>query len=115
MSSASNLKAPSRPSVRKPSAPALEAARDEPRPQGALTRQDIALAIADKCEDVSKREAKRLVDSGAIGQIQALLGDPKGQWVKRGYILPLLNITYAAVNLNIKNASAMMNTIARMI
>ena len=63
MSSASNLKAPSRPSVRKPSAPALEAARDEPRPQGALTRQDIALAIADKCEDVSKREAKRLVDS----------------------------------------------------
>jgi hypothetical protein len=42
----------------------------------------------------------------AIGQIQALLGDPKGQWVKRGYILPLLNITYAAVNLNIKNASA---------
>jgi len=63
MSSASNLKAPSLPSVRKPSAPALEAARDEPRPQGALTRQDIALAIANKCEDVSKREAKRLVDS----------------------------------------------------
>ncbi len=63
MSSASNLQTPSRPSVRKPKAPALEAARDEPRPQGALTRQDIAFAIANKCENVSKREAKRLVDS----------------------------------------------------
>ena len=63
MSSASNLQAPSRLGVRKPKVPALEAARDEPRPQGALTRQDIALAIAIQCEDVSKREAKRLVDS----------------------------------------------------
>ena len=68
MSSASNLQAPSRPSVRKPKAPAFEAARDEPRPQGALTRQDIALAIANKCENVSKREAKRLVD-GVIDEI----------------------------------------------
>ena len=42
----------------------------------------------------------------AISMIQALLGDPKGQWVKRGYILPLINITYGAVNLNLKNASA---------
>jgi hypothetical protein len=41
----------------------------------------------------------------AISTIQALLGDPKGQWVKRGYVLPILNITYAAVNLNLKNAS----------
>lgn len=63
MSPASNLQAASRPSIRKPKAPALEAARDEPRPQGALTRQDIALAIATKSGKVSKREAKRLVDS----------------------------------------------------
>jgi integration host factor subunit alpha len=63
MSPASKLQAPSRPSVRKPKAPALEPAREEQRPQGALTRQDIALAIANKCESVSKREAKRLVDS----------------------------------------------------
>lgn len=42
----------------------------------------------------------------AISTIQALLGDPKGQWVKRVYILPLINITYGAVNLNIKNASS---------
>ena len=33
------------------------------RARKAPTRQDIAFAIADKCEDVSKREAKRLVDS----------------------------------------------------
>ena len=59
MSPASN-----RASARKPKAPA----REEPRPQGALTRQDIALAIANKCENVSKREAKRLVDS-AIDEI----------------------------------------------
>ncbi len=62
MSSASNLQAPSPPSVRKPKAPALEAARKEPRPQAALTRQDIAVAIANKCGNISKREAKRLVD-----------------------------------------------------
>ena len=42
----------------------------------------------------------------AISMIQALLGDPKGQWVKRGYILPLINITYGAINLNLKNASS---------
>lgn len=42
----------------------------------------------------------------AISMIQALLGDPKGQWVKRGYVLPLINITYGAVNLNLKNASS---------
>jgi hypothetical protein len=42
----------------------------------------------------------------AIQMVQALLGDPKGQWVKRGYILPLLNITYGAVVLNLKNASS---------
>ncbi len=58
MSPASNLQAPSRPNVRKPKAPA----RDETRPRGAFTRQDIALAIANHCENISKREAKRLVD-----------------------------------------------------
>ena len=63
MSPASNLQAASPPSIREPKAPALEAARDEPRPQGALTRQDIALAIATKSGNVSKREAKRLVDT----------------------------------------------------
>ena len=68
MSPASKLPAPSPPSVRKPKAPALEAAREEPRPRGALTRQDIAVAIANKCESVSKREAKRLVD-GVIDEI----------------------------------------------
>ena len=41
-----------------------------------------------------------------ISTVQALLGDPKGQWVKRGYVLPLLNISYGAVNLNLKNASS---------
>ena len=73
MSSANNLQTPSGPSVRKPKAPALEAARDEPRPQGgALTRQDIAFAIASKCKNVSKREAKRLVD-GVIDEIMKTL------------------------------------------
>jgi len=33
------------------------------RPLGTLTRQDIALAIFDRCEGLSRREAKRLVDS----------------------------------------------------
>ncbi|HEY8137745.1 MAG TPA: integration host factor subunit alpha [Methylocystis sp.] len=64
MSPASNLQAPSRPSVRKPKAPV----REGPCPKGALTRQDIALAIANKCQNVSKREGKRLVDS-VIGEI----------------------------------------------
>jgi|GEM_PF-1065951 integration host factor subunit alpha len=63
MSPASNLKTPSQPSFRKPKALVLKAARNEPRPQGALTRQDMALAIANMCGNISKREAKRLVDS----------------------------------------------------
>jgi integration host factor subunit alpha len=63
MSTVGNVRAPSRRSNRKPKAPEFEATRDEPRPQGTLTRQDIALAIATKCENISKREAKRLVDS----------------------------------------------------
>ncbi|MFY9628414.1 MAG: HU family DNA-binding protein [Methylocystis sp.] len=35
----------------------------EDGPLGTLTRQDIALAIFDRCEGLSRREAKRLVDS----------------------------------------------------
>jgi hypothetical protein len=42
----------------------------------------------------------------AIQKIQALLGDPRGQWVKQGYVMPILDITYASILLNIKNASA---------
>jgi nucleoid DNA-binding protein len=80
MSPASNLQAPSRPSVRKPKAPALEAARKERRPQVvALTRQDIALAIANKCGNISKREAKRLVD-GVIDEIVTTLS--RGETLK---------------------------------
>lgn len=39
------------------------------------------------------------------GKIQALLGDPRGQWVTRAYINPLIDLSYAAINLNLKNAS----------
>lgn len=72
MTPASNLKTPSRPGIREPKAPALEAARDEPRPQCALTRQNIALAIAHKFGNISKREAKRLVD-GVIDEMVTTL------------------------------------------
>jgi hypothetical protein len=41
----------------------------------------------------------------AISTVQALLGDPTGQWVTRDYILPLLNVTYGSIYLNLKNAS----------
>lgn len=41
----------------------------------------------------------------AIQTVQALLGDPKGQWVKRGYIVPFINLAYGLVTLNLKNAS----------
>lgn len=41
----------------------------------------------------------------AIKMTQGLLGDPRGQWVTRAYILPFLNIGYGLVNLNLKNAS----------
>lgn len=40
-----------------------------------------------------------------MATVQALLGDPTGQWVTRDYILPLLNISYGNVNLNVANAS----------
>ena len=42
----------------------------------------------------------------AVQKIQALLGDPKGQWVKKGYVMPILDLTYGALYLNLKNASA---------
>lgn len=41
-----------------------------------------------------------------IKRVQALLGDPRGQWVKRGYVMPILDLTYGSVYLNIKNGSA---------
>jgi len=72
MSAASNLKTPSRPSPRKPKSLAPSAPHAERGPQGTLTRQDIALAIASNCENISKREAKRLVD-GVIEEIVATL------------------------------------------
>jgi integration host factor subunit alpha len=79
MSPAGNLQSPSRPSFGEPKAAALEPARDETRAQGALTRQDIAVAIANKCQNISKREAKRLVDS-AIDAIVTTL--TRGENVK---------------------------------
>lgn len=44
--------------------------------------------------------------ANAIATVRALLGDPLGQWVTREYILPLMNISYASVNLNLANASS---------
>lgn len=42
----------------------------------------------------------------AIKKVQALLGDPRGQWVKPAYVIPLMDTAYSTVYLNIKNASA---------
>jgi integration host factor subunit alpha len=82
MSAAGNFKTPSRPNLRKPKALATkafatkalapEAPHRERGPQGTLTRRDIALAIANQCENISKREAKRLVD-GVIDEIVSTL------------------------------------------
>lgn len=36
---------------------------------------------------------------------RALLGDPRGQWTTKNYLLPLLNVAYADVVLNLKNGS----------
>jgi hypothetical protein len=41
----------------------------------------------------------------AISKIQALLGDPRGMWVKKSYVLPLLDLSYRSIYLNMKNAS----------
>ena len=43
----------------------------------------------------------------AIGYIQALLGDPRGTWVKRNYVLPLMNVSCGDILLNLKNGSSM--------
>jgi len=43
----------------------------------------------------------------AIGTVQALLGDPKGTWVKRNYVLPLMNVSCGDILLNLKNGSSM--------
>ncbi len=59
MSAASNLKSPPNSADREPDPPA----GDENASRSTLTRQDIALAIFDRCEGLSRREAKRLVDS----------------------------------------------------
>lgn len=40
-----------------------------------------------------------------VRTVQALLGDPKGTWVKRTYILPLLDLKYGDVNLYMKTGS----------
>ncbi len=72
MSAVSNLKAPSRANLRKPKAFGPPGEDEKRGPQGTLTRQDIALAIANKCGALSKREAKRLVD-GVIEEIVSTL------------------------------------------
>lgn len=46
---------------------------------GTLTRQDLAVAIFDKCEGLSRREAKRLVDS-VINEMVDTLG--RGETLK---------------------------------
>lgn len=43
----------------------------------------------------------------AIGTVQALLGDPKGGWVKRSYVLPLLNLSLGSILLYLKNGSSL--------
>jgi integration host factor subunit alpha len=46
---------------------------DSTKPRGTLTRQDIALAIFDRCEGLSRREAKRLVDSVIEEMVETLV------------------------------------------
>ena len=70
MSTAPSLKASSGPNVHKLNSAA--ATREKVEPQGTLTRQDLALAISEKCNTISKREAKRLVDD-VIGQFVSTL------------------------------------------
>lgn len=41
----------------------------------------------------------------AVAKCQALLGDPSGQWVKRYYIVPFIQIAYSSMAKAIKNAS----------
>ncbi len=59
MSAASKLHTPPTSADREHASPPV----DENASRSTLTRQDIALAIFDRCEGLSRREAKRLVDS----------------------------------------------------
>lgn len=43
----------------------------------------------------------------AIGTVQALLGDPRGGWVKRNYVLPLMNLCYGDLMLFLKNGGTL--------
>jgi integration host factor subunit alpha len=62
------------------SAPATLSVDDSAaKTKGALTRQDIAEAICERCTGMSKREAKRLVD-GVIEEMSATL--LRGETVK---------------------------------
>jgi integration host factor subunit alpha len=45
---------------------------EDQKPHGTLTRQDIAEAIFAKCPAISKREAKRLVDSVIEAMVETL-------------------------------------------
>ena len=45
--------------------------------------------------------------SDAMGYVTALLGDPKGAWVKDAYVLPLMNVTCADIILFLKNGSGL--------
>lgn len=45
------------------------------RPEGGtLTRQDLAMAIYDRCKGISRREAKRLIDSVIEEMVSTLVG-----------------------------------------
>jgi integration host factor subunit alpha len=59
-------KQPAAPSVISDGAPSAEADEQDASleaSQGALTRQDLALAIFNRVESISRREAKRIIDS----------------------------------------------------
>lgn len=43
----------------------------------------------------------------AISTVQALLGDPRGGWVKKSYVLPLLNLSISDILLYLKNGSSL--------
>lgn len=45
----------------------------------------------------------------AIGRVRALLGDPKGTWVKDSYVLPLLDLSCGDILLYLKAAAKSMN------
>jgi hypothetical protein len=43
----------------------------------------------------------------ALGKVRALLGDPRGGWLKDNYLLPILDLSCADIVLNLKNGSSM--------